>query len=148
MAHTTTSIPSQTIASLSRPYHKSSRNPKQTRPRGQQSEKVPSTPVNVNWTSPFLWSQIQQAAEVVGYTWKPTEIVCRLQKINPDAFSSLRPQRISRWRDRSCPVVLKWTEFHLKAIKAGDRPRGGGRLGSILVRIKYSILSATAILTT
>ncbi|QRV96744.1 Ulp1 protease family, carboxy-terminal catalytic domain protein [Ceratobasidium sp. AG-Ba] len=83
----------------------------------------------VNWTHPLIWPQIERAAQSVGYPWSPSEIVRRLQLLDPVVFASLRPQRISQWRDHSFTDVLRWTDSHMRSIKAGDRPTriGTGR---------------------
>lgn len=131
-AHIAGSLPSKSIAFLSRLHHLFSRR-KRLHPCGRKSGKESAPPSKVNWTSPFLWSQIQCAAEAVGYPWSPAAIVRRLQQLDPQTFASLRPQRISQWRDHNYPDRLKWTDSHLKSIEAGNRPQGGGNHGSILV---------------
>jgi len=53
----------------------------------------------VNWFSPFLWSQIEDAAIRSGKPWSPRENLKEAQKINPKTFSQLKEQVIGRWID-------------------------------------------------
>ncbi|KAG9085676.1 hypothetical protein FRC06_003501, partial [Ceratobasidium sp. 370] len=76
----------------------------------------------VNWTNQLIWPQIERTAVAVGYPWSPVEIVRRLRLLDPNTFATLRPQRISQWRDHHFPTVLRWTESHMRSIKAGDYP--------------------------
>ena len=99
--------------------------------RKQQNDLTPAP--RVNWTSPFIWSQIESVANTVGYPWSPTEIVRRLCLLDSQTFRSLRPQRISQWRDHSYPNVLKWTDAHMRSIKAGNWPHATAYCRGILV---------------
>ncbi|KAG9121183.1 hypothetical protein FRC07_002967 [Ceratobasidium sp. 392] len=119
------------VATLSRPhsssYKTTSPKPSKTAPC-QKSKPTPSH--RVNWTSPLLWSQIESTAIAVGYPWFPSEIVRQLQLHNPALFSTLRPQRISQWRDHRFPNELRWTDSHMRSVEAGDHPKSsGGRTG-------------------
>ncbi|CEL59119.1 hypothetical protein RSOLAG1IB_12252 [Rhizoctonia solani AG-1 IB] len=86
----------------------------------------------VNWCHPLIWALIEKVARDVGYPWSPAEIVRRLNIIAPHIYGALRPQRISQWRDRSQPDILKWTDSHLRSISAGVRPFTGKRHRGIL----------------
>ncbi|KAG8695976.1 hypothetical protein FRC09_008822 [Ceratobasidium sp. 395] len=90
-----------------------------------------TTSHRINWTNSLIWPQIERAAIAVGYPWSPVEIVRRLQLLDPETFASLRPQRISQWRDHRFANELRWTESHQRSIEAGDRPTraGTGRVG-------------------
>ncbi|KAG9073773.1 hypothetical protein FS749_014698 [Ceratobasidium sp. UAMH 11750] len=77
----------------------------------------------INWAHPLIWPQIEAAARAVGYPWSPVEIVRRLQQQNPTTFATLRPQRISQWRDHSVTNELRWTLQHLRSIEEGKRPQ-------------------------
>jgi hypothetical protein len=45
-----------------------------------------------NWFSPFLWSQIETAAEQAGKPWSPREITRRAKLLNKKAFEKLTEQ--------------------------------------------------------
>ncbi|QRV96790.1 Ulp1 protease family, carboxy-terminal catalytic domain protein [Ceratobasidium sp. AG-Ba] len=113
------------ISLLSRPY--STTNAPVTCNSTKPSTKVtPTQPTRrINWCQNIYWNLIESAACAVGYPWSPTDIVKRLCLIDHDMFQFLRPQRISQWRDHRYPNELRWTEAHLRAIKAGARPTGG-----------------------
>ncbi|KAG9080057.1 hypothetical protein FS749_008139 [Ceratobasidium sp. UAMH 11750] len=76
----------------------------------------------INWTNRLIWPHIEHTAIMVGYPWSPVEIVRCLKLLDPTTFSSLRPQRISQWRNHCFPDVLRWTEAHIHSIESGDRP--------------------------
>lgn len=99
----------------------------------QKDKPGPARTHRINWCHPLIWALIDRICQEVGYPWSPTEIVRRLQIIAPDIFATLRPQRISQWRDHSQPEILKWTDSHLRAISAGTRPFTGERRHGILV---------------
>lgn len=88
----------------------------------------------INWTSPLIWTQIERTAQAVGPPWSPAEIVRRLKQLDPIVFDSLRPQRISQWRDQRFPGILRWTESHMRSIEAGNRPSraNAGRNGVLV----------------
>lgn len=79
-------------------------------------------------------------AREVGFPWSPAEIVRRLQRIDPELFAALRPQRISQWRDHMYPNELKWTESHQRAIEAGSQVIKHGRRKGIFVCLLLSEL--------
>ncbi|KEP49337.1 DDE superfamily endonuclease, partial [Rhizoctonia solani 123E] len=84
----------------------------------------------MNWCHPLVWPIIQQAANRVGFPWSPQEIVRQLQQIDPTLFATLRPQRISQWRDHTVTDSLQWKESHMQAIQAGaqvNREEAGRR---------------------
>ncbi|CUA68415.1 ATP-binding cassette sub-family A member 6 [Homo sapiens] [Rhizoctonia solani] len=87
--------------------------PGQTASGAARSKKArirPSTATRrVNWCHPLIWPVIDQTSRQVGFPWSPTEVVRRLQRIDP----------------------ILWTESHMRAIEAGDRTQatGAGRKG-------------------
>ncbi|KAG8726118.1 hypothetical protein FRC12_023690 [Ceratobasidium sp. 428] len=100
-------------------------------PDKPSKRRIPIQPTRrINWCHAIYWSLIEASARVVGYPWSPVDIVNRLRLIDYDTFQYLRPQRISQWRDHRYPDELRWTEAHLRAIKAGSRPvTSSGREG-------------------
>ncbi|KDN50449.1 hypothetical protein RSAG8_00947, partial [Rhizoctonia solani AG-8 WAC10335] len=126
----------QAISALSRPY--SAINAVVSRkaqgiPSKHATELVPTH--RINWSEPLIASIIDNSAQRVGFPWSPTAIVQECQRVDPVIFASLRPQRISDWRDHRYPHTLRWTEARLQAIKVGRRPNAGERRGGIFVRI-------------
>lgn len=87
----------------------------------------------VNWTNPLLWPQIHNTAVAIGFPWRPIDIVRQLQHQDPITFASLRPQRISQWRDKNFPDELKWTESHLRAVARGNSASTISSSRSVLV---------------
>ncbi|KAG9120101.1 hypothetical protein FRC07_004555, partial [Ceratobasidium sp. 392] len=65
------------VASLSRPHSNAYGATKSEPTKAHNYQKVAKrTPTHrVNWTTPLIWSQIEQAAVEVGYPWSPTKIV-------------------------------------------------------------------------
>ncbi|QRV92811.1 Ulp1 protease family, carboxy-terminal catalytic domain protein [Ceratobasidium sp. AG-Ba] len=121
----------QIVASRSRPYSTAYHLDNVTEDSSETIHSGTASTRRVNWTHPLIWPQIERAALSVGYPWSPSEIVRRLQLTNPTMFASLRPQRISQWRDHRFTDVLRWTSSHMRSIQAGDRPTrtGTGRTG-------------------
>ncbi|KAG9122254.1 hypothetical protein FRC07_001460 [Ceratobasidium sp. 392] len=113
----------QTVSSLSRPYSVINAAVSRQNLNKPSKRQTPLNPTRrINWCHEIYWSLIEASAQAVGYPWSPVEIVNRLKLIDHDTFQYLRPQRISQWRDHQYPNELRWTEAHLRAIKAGNRP--------------------------
>ncbi|KAG9125184.1 hypothetical protein FRC07_008640 [Ceratobasidium sp. 392] len=107
---------SPAIAQTSRP-RRAFKNRTHVLPNPSKPTTVPS---RVNWVHPLLWSQINSTAHAVGTPYSPIEIVRRLQQHDLTTFASLRPQRISQWRDSSFPNELRWKESTLRAVERGN----------------------------
>lgn len=88
----------------------------------------------VNWSAPFIWSQIHNSAVATGRPWSATLIVKRLRQLDPETFATLSPQRISQWRDHTCPDILKWTDSHLRTVAQGHQPHSNSTRIPLLVR--------------
>jgi hypothetical protein len=91
--------------------------------------------MRIDWTNPLLWSRIDDVAVSVGFPWSPTEIVRQLQVQDPVTFASLRPQRISQWRDHAFPSELRWTDAHLRLVALGVMPDPSLGRQSVLVSV-------------
>ncbi|KAG8786823.1 hypothetical protein FRC12_016211 [Ceratobasidium sp. 428] len=109
---------SPAIAQTSRPRRAFDKN--RTHALPNPLKPILTMPSRVNWAHPLLWSQINNTAHSVGAPWSPTEIVRRLQQHNPTTFASLRPQRISQWRDSTFPNELRWKDSTLRAVERGN----------------------------
>lgn len=87
----------------------------------------------MNWSLPGTWRLIHATARSVGYPWSPTEIVRRLKQLDPGLFATLRPQRISDWRDNTVFDRLTWKANVLAAVSHGNKPHGMVTRSHILV---------------
>jgi hypothetical protein len=92
--------------------------------QGRKREKHQHRVKRVNWKTPFLWSQIENAAACAGKPWKPREILREVQKMDPIHFSWLTEQVISRWIDQSkkSQGILKWSDLVMVRVKVGNSP--------------------------
>lgn len=101
-----------------------------------EKEKPPAK--YVNWMLPVTWVQINAVAQSVGKPWSPREIARRLKQINPEVFSRLGHQRISKWKDGTVTSKLVWKASTLEAVKRGSEPGGKLTRVGIMVRIVES----------
>ena len=89
------------VAELSRPcrQYKEDHQAKH-KPQGRKREKHQHGVKQVNWQTPFLWSQIENAAACAGKPWKPRKILREVQKMDPIHFSRLTEKVIGCWIDQ------------------------------------------------
>jgi hypothetical protein len=125
----------QNIAEESRPGRAFKEKAKK---RAQEGTSKPRTSkpkkdaVYVNWFTPFLWSQILQAARDVGWQMRAQAIVDLLNQRNPVSFASLNRSTVYDWIDRSGPAP-RWKEQVLERAARGNDPghSRGGRRGAL-----------------
>lgn len=132
-----TLLPLGLVAETSRPARQIKEDERQRRRRTQagRPRKQQLKPAKrINWTSPFLFERINRVAQSVGYPWSPAEIVRRLRQLDP-IFKSLRPQRISQWRDRRITDRLVWQDGVMKTVLHGNRPYGDSTRKHIFVSL-------------
>lgn len=72
----------------------------------------------MSWTLPGTSRLNHATARSLGYLWSPTEIVRRLQRLDP--ASNLRPRPISDWRDDSIRDRLRRKKSVLRNILTPD----------------------------
>lgn len=87
----------------------------------------------MNWVNPLIWPHIDNAMIAEGRPWSRAAIVRRLQNQDPDMFATLRPQRISDWRDHSYKDGFRWKDSHLVAVARGNSAPAPSPKGSVLV---------------
>ncbi|QRV77889.1 Ulp1 protease family, carboxy-terminal catalytic domain protein [Ceratobasidium sp. AG-Ba] len=124
------------LAEISRPARAYKDQEKKLRRQKSGNRDKPYNPapaVRVNWANPLLWGPIDTAAQKEGFPWSSTGIVRRVKQFDPVMFASLRPQRISSWRDRNYPNELRWKESHLRAVARGNSASTSPPGGSVLV---------------
>lgn len=104
----------QQLSALSRPHSVINQAPEQQNSKALEPQVDPAPGTHrMNWCHPLIWSVIDQTARAVGPPYSAVTIVRHLQLIDSLTFASLRPQRISQWRDLNFPHSLKWTDAHL-----------------------------------
>jgi len=76
----------------------------------------------VNWQTPFLWSQTETAAACAGKPWKPHTIMQEVQKMYPICFRWLTEQVIGCWIDQSAKSqgISKWSDFVMARVQVGN----------------------------
>lgn len=118
-----------------------------SKPTGRKRKNEQTEAKYVNWFSPFLWSQIEDAAIRAGKPWSPREILKEAQKINPKTFSRLKEQVIGRWIDPEAKKrgVSRWKESVVNHIKKGNAPGGETTRAGILVRISFYLLALPSV---
>lgn len=89
----------------------------------------------VNWQSPFLWSQITEAAMRSGKPWKPRSILREAQRMNRGSFRQLTEQVIGRWIDPAAKRngYSQWTDAVLARAAIGNSPGGQSTRTGVLV---------------
>jgi hypothetical protein len=95
------------------------------------------TSKRVNWQSPFLWSQIEDAARRAGRPWSPRTITEQAKKANPKSFKTLTEQVVGWWIDPEGKRlgISRWKESVLEMVKKGNSPGGDSTRTGILVNI-------------
>jgi len=129
---------SGTVAELSRPrrqYKEDKRALRQS--QGRKRDKQQQGARQVNWQSPFLWSQIETAATRAGKPWKPRVILKETQKMDPVSFARLTEQVIGRWIDNKAKGkgISRWSAAVLARVTAGNSPGGQSTRTGMLVCI-------------
>jgi hypothetical protein len=125
------------VAELSRPCRQYKENCQAKRKtQGRKREKHQHGAKRVNWQTPFLWSQIENAAARAGKPWKPREILREVQKMDPIHFSWLTEQVISRWIDQSAKSqgILRWSDLVMARVKVGNSLHSASTRKGVLVR--------------
>jgi hypothetical protein len=124
------------VAELSRPrrQYKEDRQAKR-KPQGRKREKHQHGAKQVNWQTPFLWSQIENAAARTGKPWKPREILREVQKMDLIRFSRLTEQVIGRWMVQSVKSqgISKWSDLVMARVKVGNSPHSASTRKGVLV---------------
>jgi len=97
--------------------------------QGRKRDKQQQGARQVNWQSPFLWSQIETAATRAGKPWKPRVILKETQKMDPVSFARLTEQVIGRWIDNKAKGkgISRWSAAVLARVTAGNSPGGSPR---------------------
>lgn len=124
------------IAELSRPgrAEKEIARNKNKKPQGRKRVHHPKDAKYTNWHSPFLWSQIENAAKhpSVGYAMSASKIKNLLALRDPKTFGHISHNTIDGWIDRSGPRP-RWSDSALRMAENGNRPGGqGGRTGVLV----------------
>ena len=125
------------IAEDSRPRRQYKEDARETRKlTGRRRIHDYKTSKHVNWQSPFLWSQIEDAARRAGQPWSPRTITKEAKKANPKAFATLTEQVVGRWIDPEGKRqgISRWKESVLELVKKGNSPGGDSTRTGILVR--------------
>jgi hypothetical protein len=106
------------------------------KPAGRKRKREQTEAKYVNWFTPFLWSQIEDAVIRAGKPWSPRQILRESKNINPKSFSRLTEQLIGRWIDPEAKKrgVSRWKESVINLIKKGNAPGGDSTRAGILVR--------------
>lgn len=125
-----------TIAELSRPgrAEKEIARSKNKKPQGRKRVHQPTDAKYTNWHSPFLWTQIKDAAKhpSVGYSMSATRIKQILIVKDPKTFGHISHNTIDGWIDRS-GTKPRWSDSALRMAENGNRPGGhGGRTGVLV----------------
>ena len=120
---------SESIAEDSRPRRQYKEDAHETRKlTGRRRIHDYKTSKHVNWQSPFLWSQIEDAARRAGRPWSPRTITNEAKKANPKAFATLTEhwQVVGRWIDPEGKRqgISRWKESILELVKKGNSPGG------------------------
>jgi hypothetical protein len=103
------------------------------KPQGCKQKHSKTGACNVNWKSPFLWSQIETAAVKAGKPWKPHDIVIEAKRLDPLAFTQLTEQVVGRWIDRDAKEEGIWKDSVLAEVENGNAPGGQSTRTGILV---------------
>jgi hypothetical protein len=145
---TTSNLKSElSVAELSRPYRafKEKHHLKKKQPQGRKQTCARRPATYHNWHTPFLWSQIVNAAHhpSVGWQMSSLQIVLVLKKCDPITFAGLSRTTVEAWIDCSNGRP-KWSARALQKASYGNDPglgNKGGRRG-IFVRhqLIYSII--------
>lgn len=108
----------------------------QNKPAGRKNTIKATEAKYMNWYTPFLWTQIEDAALCAGKPWSPREIVREAKRLNPKSFSRLTEQVLGRWIDGEAKAqgVSQWKESVLRRIERGNAPGGDTTRAGILVR--------------
>jgi hypothetical protein len=87
--------------------------------------------------SPFLWSQIETAAEQAGKPWSPREITQREKLLNKKAFEKLTEQVVGQWIDPEAKEegISQWKDSVLANVEHRNAPGGGNTHVGILVHL-------------
>lgn len=136
-SHDTSGETSSLVAEASRPrrdYKEDSR--KRNKPCGRKRLHDPTKSKLTNWFSPFLWSQIETAAQQAGTPWSPREITRRAKLLNK-VFDKLTEQVVGRWIDPEAKKegISQWKDSVLAHVERGNAPGGGNTRVGILVRL-------------
>jgi hypothetical protein len=129
------------VAEESRPQRNYKENArKRNKPCGRKRLHGPTKSKLTNWFSPFLWSQIETAAEQAGKPWSPREITQREKLLNKKAFEKLTEQVVGQWIDPEAKEegISRWKDSVLANVERGNAPGGGNTRVGILVRLLSS----------
>jgi hypothetical protein len=129
-----------TVAELSRPAHyfKTKIKEETRKPQGRKAFQTEKTTKYVNWFTPFLFRQIEQACiSAGGPKWSTRAIERELKKKDAVTFAKFSRTTLDEWIDRSGNVP-RWSEKTLARIKQGNNVVNinAGRKG-VLVSIHH-----------
>lgn len=133
----------KSIAELSRPGREEqevARN-KHKKPQGRKCVHEPSDAKYMNWHSPFLWSQICDAAKhpSVGYQMSATRICDVLKVKNPKTFGNIRVSTVDGWIDHTGPKA-RWLDAAIGMAEKGNRQGGyGGDIGVLVSKVNRDL---------
>lgn len=117
------------VAELSCPHHAFKEHQKNQSPEGKEYQQA----TYHNWHSPFLWTQIVNAAKHPSVGWKmsTTNIVALLKRQDLVTFTGLAHTTVEGWIDHSGDK-LKWSARALEMATKGNDPglgKKGGKKG-------------------
>ncbi|VDC01763.1 unnamed protein product [Peniophora sp. CBMAI 1063] len=117
------------VAELSRPERRTCQRLKDKRRSnaGRKRKNERKGAVYVNWHSPFLWRQIDQARRKVG--WSETAIQRELARRDPELFGCISRTTIQGWIDKSNPLAPRWTDSCLEMNRHGNHQAEGNKGG-------------------
>lgn len=99
---------------------------KRNKPAGRKRINPQSNATRMNWKSPFIWSQIENAAVLAGKPWSPHDITVQAKRLDPVIFLRLTEQVVGRWIDPDAKAqgVSQWRKSVLAEVMAGNSPGG------------------------
>jgi hypothetical protein len=120
-------------AELSRPHRAFKRDQhRYNKPQGRKRTHNTVKAKRMNWFTPFVWSQIVNAAKKSGTQMGAVDIKRYLNIQNPQTFKALNVRTIRKWIDRS-GTIPRWNDTVLKRISKGNQPGGENTRQGILV---------------
>lgn len=111
-----------TVAELSRPAHHFKKKIKEEtrKPQGRKALQTEKTTKYINWFTPFLFRQIEQARiSAGGPKWSTRAIERELKKKDSVAFAKFSRTTLDDWIDRSGNMP-RWSDRTLARIKQGN----------------------------
>lgn len=131
------------IAELLRPYRvfKEKQHLKKKHPQGRKRIHGPRPATYHNWHTPFLWSQITNAARhpSVGWQMSSSRIVSLLKQHDPITFAGLSRTTVEGWIDRN-EGKPKWSARALQKASDGNDPGLGNKGGRRGIFVRHQLI--------